>query len=251
MDIKDYKFSVYVGSYKEYNEGSLKGGWITLPVSNNQLQEFLKNTVGIDKDNEEPMIQDWDNDLFHLGEFVNIEKLNEVAKIWDGLSDYQKEACSVCCDFHIMDDIEELANLMLQADEIPYYAYNFQGIEHCADMSEEAKLGYTIAEQNGMYAQLKNINSDAISYFDFEAYGNGLVQSGYYDLSDNGYIDARQDIPDLHYYSYEEMKDMNSVNFKPQEKLSPLQEMKKQAMKELENRTQMKNKSTIKKDLSR
>ena len=51
--------SVYVGTYKKYNNGSLKGGWLNL-ADYASYGEFLKACVELHKDERDPefMIQD-------------------------------------------------------------------------------------------------------------------------------------------------------------------------------------------------
>ena len=63
-------------------------------------------------------------------------------------------------------------------------------------------MGYTIAEENGLYNQLEN--QGIINFFDFEKYGESF---GYdYELLDNGYLISDYDI-DLQLYSEEEINE--------------------------------------------
>ena len=43
-----YDLRVYVGNIGRYNEGSLVGGWATLPMGRDDLDAFLRDRVGID-----------------------------------------------------------------------------------------------------------------------------------------------------------------------------------------------------------
>ena len=75
-------------------------------------------------------------------------------------------------------------------------------MEHNKNCSSELKMGYTIAEENGLYNQLEN--QGIINFFDFEKYGESF---GYdYELLDNGYLISDYDI-DLQLYSEEEINE--------------------------------------------
>ena len=89
-------------------------------------------------------------------------------------------------------------------------------MEYNQDCSPELKMGYTMAEENGIYAQLQK--QGIIDYFDFEKYGESF---GYdYELLSNGYLIPNYDI-DLDFYSKEEIeekvKEILKENTKEQE----------------------------------
>ena len=55
-----YDLRVYVGNIGRYNEGSLVGGWTTLPMGRDDLDAFLRDRVGIDGERyEEYRIDDF------------------------------------------------------------------------------------------------------------------------------------------------------------------------------------------------
>ena len=63
-------------------------------------------------------------------------------------------------------------------------------------------MGYTMAEENGIYIQLQK--QEIIDYFDFEKYGESF---GYdYELMSNGYLIPNYDI-NLQLYSKEEIQE--------------------------------------------
>lgn len=75
---------VCVGNWGYYNEGELRDAWISLPVSDKELQDFLVENGLYDKDHEETYISDYDgypfglDNLFH--ETTRLEDLNLLAK---------------------------------------------------------------------------------------------------------------------------------------------------------------------------
>ena len=50
-------FSIYVANLGKYNEGELVGGWITLPKPQAELEQFLRDTVGLELDTTDEGIE--------------------------------------------------------------------------------------------------------------------------------------------------------------------------------------------------
>ena len=84
-----------------------------------------------------------------------------------------------------------LANWILQADDIPVYAY---GLDHdvFSATSPEEKMGYSWAVESGLYGMLDNLG--VAGFFDFEAYGERMGEDCF--LGEDGYIDGSLDMPD-------------------------------------------------------
>ena len=200
-------FSIFAQNLAYYNEGSIEGGWLDLPQSSKVIDDYLKNVVKVDNTHEEYEIADVENPTpfpYASIQWSTVEKLNKLAIIFNKLSEYQREAVKAhliyCGEEHYA--ISELINICLQADNISYYQYHFEGLEHNKNCSSELKMGYTIAEENGLYNQLEN--QGIINFFDFEKYGESF---GYdYELLDNGYLISDYDI-DLQLYSEEEINE--------------------------------------------
>lgn len=71
---------LYIANLGKYNEGMLKGGYISLPFTDEEFQEFLTETVGINEEYEEYAIHDYESKIeqLNIGEYENISKLNEL-----------------------------------------------------------------------------------------------------------------------------------------------------------------------------
>jgi antirestriction protein len=71
---------VYVGTYRKYNEGSLKGKWLDLEDYSDE-EDFYKACAELHEDEEDPefMFQDWDGVP---------SKFESESSIEDGLWDY-------------------------------------------------------------------------------------------------------------------------------------------------------------------
>lgn len=83
---------IYVGNLGMYNEGYLVGGWLELPVSEDKLGEFLRDTVKINEYYMEYFFDSCESDLPielepHLF-LSNIYILNECIKEIENLTDY-------------------------------------------------------------------------------------------------------------------------------------------------------------------
>ena len=223
LEVGPDEISVWVGNLGRYNEGTLQGGWITLPVEPDELDRFLREVVGLETDShkayeaglrgervyEEYFVADYEyagllKDLsYRPHEYVMLEDLNLLAGVaftqcWD------QEAVSCATGYDAIDDPLELANLIAQSDEVPFYRYDFAGIEWCENDSPEEKYGRMIAEAEGLTELLEA--RGAADYFDFERYGECMGQDYY--LTDEGYLDCTQDLPDLDHYDREELMEL-------------------------------------------
>lgn len=213
-------FSVFAQNLAYYNDGEIAGGWIELPTTPEKIDEYIKNVVKVDSEHEEYEIADMDNYPFEYGsiQWANVKQINKLAIIYSLLDENQKEAvqgyCSECLSSSY--SINELINLCLQADEIEYYQYEDFGIR---GLSNEEKIGYMVAQENGLYEILENNNIEHC--FDFEKYGKELSYD--YMLLDNGYIVNQNNI-DLNFYNNDEINEKvqeilneNSIELEEQE----------------------------------
>ena len=220
---KGDRFAVYVANLGKYNEGESVGAWLELPVSQAELDRFLSERLGLELDPQvafekgmrgEPVYEEYaihDTDIsipdldIDVSEYSNLSDLNILAAT---LADHQEvnlEAVSLCAD-QIASDITPLqyANLIIQADEIPYYSYDFFGIEHSGTWSNEEKFGYTLLEDSPVREYLEE--HDMFGYFDVEKYGRDNSQNC--TLTDDGYLDNAADFPDVDFYDRDELKEI-------------------------------------------
>ena len=99
--------------------------------------------------------------------------------------------------------MDELINICLQANSIHYWQYDFDGIESCKDFSLNLKMGYTMAEETGLYEKLEELG--VTSYFDFEKYGESYSYS--HELLENGYLTFDDCDIDFDMYSEDEIQE--------------------------------------------
>lgn len=203
--------NIWVGNLGKYNEGELKGGWLELPKEKEEIDEFLKEVVGLNDEYEEYMINDFETDLpYKVNEYESIKMLNLLAKVSENI--YNMEAIEGYANSEGDLSIEELMNIIIQEDEIPYYSYQIDSWT----MSAEEKYGYRFAEDTGLLDVLQQHEIEG--YFDFESYGRDAEMSGYVELLDDGYIDKSESI-DLNKYSLQEIIEMYDIEEETEKKL--------------------------------
>lgn len=214
-------FSIFAQNLAYYNEGSIEGGWLDLPQSPEVIDKYLKEVVKVDDEHEEYEIADVENIQpfsYSSIQWSNVKDINNLAIIYSSLNEFEREAVEAYLESESADDlgIDELINVCLQVDEINYYQYNFEGIEYCKDCSPDVKMGYTMAEEIGLYYELEKLG--AVDYFDFEKYGESYSYN--HQLLENGYLMEDSNI-DLKFYSKEEIEEkVNEIlkeNIKEQE----------------------------------
>lgn len=156
--------SIYIANLGKYNEGEIIGEWLTLPATNEEIQNIFKR-IGIDGDYEEWIILDYESDIQYLKihEHDNIETLNEYAKAWEELDDDEKLAV-VAYLKEIYSDFEEAHEVVKNGDYIIY--------RDCVDMEAVAR---EFLYNTGYF---HNLPDDIIDFFDFEKYGDYMKHDG-------------------------------------------------------------------------
>lgn len=157
--------NVYLTNLGKYNEGELVGEWVELPVSDEELQAVF-NRIGI-SDTPDPVtgqvyeeyfITDYESDIpgLSIGEYDNINTLNELAENIESFSDYDLTIFKNACEagFCNIEDIEDF-------DSSRYLFYD--GVDTYQELGE-----YMVDEFGG----LSLLNPDTLAdNFNFEAFG--------------------------------------------------------------------------------
>ena len=174
----DLTINVWVGNLGRYNEGTLIGGWLRLPVDEQRIDRFLTEQVGLTLDAqqayeigrqggvvyEEYGILDYEYDGllaaldYRPGEYEDLHALNtlaQAARIFTQDRPEALEAVRLAADMNNVHDPVGLANLLVQAEDIEYMAYDPpQGItrENTPDLDE--MYGWHCANRNSELASL-------------------------------------------------------------------------------------------------
>lgn len=162
--------NIYLTNLGKYNEGELIGEWVQLPISNEDLQKVFER-IGINEEYEEYFITDYECDFYEIGEYENIDTLNEIAEQIDDLDEEQEQVVKVLmseCGYDLDGAIEK-------AESGDYRFYT-----DCDNMTDVA---YVVVEECGY---LDNVPENVARYFDYEAFGRDLGIEGSFHFLDNG-----------------------------------------------------------------
>ncbi|WP_336786922.1 antirestriction protein ArdA [Paenibacillus sp. MMO-177] len=193
MEIK-----IYIANLGKYNEGELVGKWVTLPVSEEELEDvFVEIKLGYrdeDGDYHHGYVEKWERggvlyDTFYeemaihdyeapsgikINEYDSISNLNELAERLEAMPSYDKENVEYLLDtgdynFEEAMDKAESGDFMLFHD--------------CDDMSDVA---YKYYEETGM---MNDIPVSLQGYIDWEKVGRDMeIEGSFYRLSNRMYI---------------------------------------------------------------
>lgn len=163
---------IYLTNLGKYNEGELVGEWVEFPVSQGELQEVFDH-IGINEEYEEYFITDYECDLYEVGEYENIDKLNDIAERIKKLGGEGRNVVKALIqklDYTLDEAIEKVNN----GDYRIYY--------DCDDMEDVA---YQVVEECGY---LENVPDDVARYFDYESFGRELEIEGNYIFLDGSEV---------------------------------------------------------------
>ncbi|MDR0797914.1 MAG: antirestriction protein ArdA [Nitrososphaerota archaeon] len=197
---------VYVANLGKYNEGEIVGGWLSLPVTHDEIKAFLKNQVGLNEQYEEYALHDYESD-FSLGEYENLYSLNVLAVVLEQMSETEKNIASAYCSANGLKDTLSVANACMQVNDLSYVELDANDWG-----SKEEKLGYAILEEinSDLKATLEQCpigaNLTALDYFDFEKYGRDIAINDGYFASNEFFIFYTSDI-DPKLYNIQEIVD--------------------------------------------
>ena len=145
-----------------------------LPVSEEELEKVFKR-IGINDEYEEYFITDYESDIdgVKVGEYENIDDLNELAEALEDLDSEEENVLSVMledgCTF------EEALEKIKDRDYMVYY--------NCDSMEDVA---YQVVEESGL---LDGVPEKVARYFNYEAYGRDLEIEGTFYQINNAYIE--------------------------------------------------------------
>lgn len=176
----------------KYNEGVLDFVWLQLPATAEEIAEafdkiqvshddthYYSNGLGEVATNdyygeyEEFFITDYECDYLEIGEYDNLDHLNEIAETVEALDDSEQIIVKA-----LLDEGYDLDEALNKVDD----CYLWTG---CNDMTDVA---YQYIEETGL---LNDIPDHLQSYFDFEAYGRDMSFEGHWVETDEGMLEIR------------------------------------------------------------
>ena len=174
----------------KYNEGVLDFVWLTLPATDEEIAKafdqiqvshddthYYSDGLGHVATNdyygeyEEFFITDYECNFMKIGEYDNLEKLNEIAETIENLTDYEQTIVKA-----LIDDGYSLEEALDKKDDCVLYS-------GCNDMTDVA---YQYIEETGL---LNNAGTLA-NYFDYEAFGRDMSFEGHWIETDEGMLEV-------------------------------------------------------------
>ena len=153
---------IFITNLGKYVEGELVGEWLDLPATEDDIDELMER-IGIGEQYEEVFITDYESDLnIKVGEYDNIEALNEMAEEIENLDEWEFETLEALLTY--FGDVEEALE---KIEDVTIWS-------GCDDMTEVAEQ---YAEETGL---LDDVPEDLKPYFDYELYGRDLEIEGTY-----------------------------------------------------------------------
>ena len=164
-----YNPSVYVGTYRKYNEGSLYGMWVDLVACGN-YDTFIEvcHKLHADESDPELMFQDYENfpEKWYSESCMNEDTFDNIME-FAKLDDDQQEAYEAYVDCFSDDDFDKFRE------------------RYCGTWDSEKDFAEHIVEE---CYNLEGFGFLA-SYFDYEAYARDLFIDDYYFT--DGYVFRR------------------------------------------------------------
>lgn len=167
--------NLYITNLGKYNEGILKGDWISLPFDEDDWEEFLEEKVGINEMYEEYAIHDYECDLgIEIGEYSNVMKLNEIAEAMENLDDEE--------------DVKKVKALMEWGaySDIIDAIDNVDNYQLYEDINNDDELGTHYLIDSGNY----DIPEDLEYYIDTEKWGRDYAINADGFFSEYGWIEG-------------------------------------------------------------
>lgn len=160
--------TVFVTDLAAYNAGELRGEWVDLPCDVNELDEII-NRISCDGKHE-LFITDWESDLdgLEIGEYDNIEELNERLQAFDDLDEYEKDIAAAILEAGAARDLEEATGMV---DDCILYS-------NCETLVD---LAYELVDDGSFFGE--SIPDHLRNYIDYEAIARDLGYDNYYETS--------------------------------------------------------------------
>jgi len=160
---------IYLTNLGKYNEGYLIGEWVTLPIDSDELEE-VKQRIGINEHYEEWFITDFETDVdgVEVGEYTNIDELNEMAEMLEELDENELEIVAA-----LMSEGYGINEAIDKKDDCYVYF-------DCYDMEDVARQ---YCDSCGI---LDTMPENLQNYFDFAAFGRDMSFEGQFVFLSSG-----------------------------------------------------------------
>lgn len=161
------KLSIYIANLGAYNEGRLEGAWLTLPATEEEIQEAFLG-AGIDGVRyEEYAIHDFENTTgidLQISEYSSIERLNEMAEALGELDAWELEQVKA----YVNTTGEDALNVI---ESRSFEDALYVSVEQ--SFNEQRALAEAVVYD--LYCGVENVHQNILEFhFDWEAFGRDL-----------------------------------------------------------------------------
>ena len=152
----------------KYNEGELIFEWLTLPCTDEEIENTFKK-IGINEEYEEYFITDWEVDSkiegIEISEYSSLTNLNDLAHQLEELNEWDLEVVGAIMrtwDYEVTKAIEV-------KDEIGVIQ-----LDKNSTLNDEENMAYTYIEE--VLGGITGLSKETLErYFDYEAFGRDLL----------------------------------------------------------------------------
>ena len=156
---------IFITNLAKYNEGNLKGEWISLPMDKMKLRSKIKNILGSD---EEFFISDYDAPI-KINEYDNDSELNEFAEKLDGIQERDEVIEAISKD--VLGDGYSRDEMFRILSEREYYVVD--------DVWTECDLAVKVDESLLPFDYQTAEASGVSNYIDWDVVGREMVLDGW------------------------------------------------------------------------
>ena len=178
MDLTE-GLKVCVGNWGYLSEGYPRTAWITLPKTDEEIQNFLTDNGLLDVEHEEIYIADYEDIPFECNKLFNdytkLEDLNLFAKECSLLDEMDLDSIAAYLSNNVPDNFTGLLNVVYQATE---YNLPFRPLDYHHGTPLQ-NFGWTMADLHPELHRLLESNTHIEQAFDYEAYAKSLLESDY------------------------------------------------------------------------
>ena len=182
---KDAIIKGYITNLGKYNEGDLAYKLISFPISEDELNEALKeigckytdeNGVVHNPLYEEYFFSDWECEIpFDFGEYPSISEINAIAERVEALEAYEQDVLGVILEEHTS-NIDEALQIVKDND--------YRTWDSCDNMADVAEA------RADEYGYLDDIPDRFQCYIDYEKWGRDLEIKGTFLEGDGFFVEV-------------------------------------------------------------
>jgi len=159
---------IYISNLSQYNQGRLVGEWVSLPCTEEELEDALSRILCLD---EEHFITDTENIPFTVNEHGNVYKVNAQAEAYEALEEHERASVSF---------------LLSEGYDFNYAIENHEDVIGYPEQRLK-DVAYSLVEE-GCFGKVPESLSN---YIDYEGIARDLGYDGYTERSEGVFCYAK------------------------------------------------------------